>query len=101
MTPEEIASNIISETQLIDNSWQEARQVKIELMAFITQALREAIAEERIECQRIMCYGCRRNLEYVNGMHKIKDGLVPKNEEYRWTNCTALAIRARANTETT
>ena len=87
MTPEEIASNIISETQLIDNSWQEARQVKIELMAFITQALREAIAEERAACAR--------DAEAFALVHSLRGYQADEVAE-----AIARIIRARANTET-
>lgn len=38
----ELARNIISETQLIDNTWQEAHKLKIELVELITQALLSA-----------------------------------------------------------
>jgi len=53
MTPEETANNIISETQLIDNTWQEAHRVKLELVVLIVQAIREAVAEAYETCAQI------------------------------------------------
>jgi len=55
----------------------------------------EAVAEEREACCKSVCFGCRHDLEFVNGMHKIKDGIVPRGDEFRWIVCTALAIRRR------
>lgn len=53
MTPEETASDILSGIQLIDNTYQEACQVKLELATLIAQALHKTMMEEREACARL------------------------------------------------
>ena len=87
MTPEERANIIVSETQLIDNTHQEAHQVKVELVTLITQAIREAIAEER--------EACARDAEAFALVHSLRGYQADEVAE-----AIARIIRARANTET-
>ena len=56
---DEKASNIVSETQLIDNTRQEAHKVKSELVALIAAELRAVAASARAEgaaAERERCY---------------------------------------------
>ena len=94
MTPEDRASNIVYETQLVDNTFQEAAQVEVELIALIAQAIREAVVEEREACA------------YIASSHAIP--ILAENittsgvaRELDMVVQIAAAIRARAKTETT
>jgi hypothetical protein len=58
MTFDEIANNIVSETQLIDNTAADAKRVKAELVKLIVSALQD----ERNRC-----------IEWVQGFANIQD----------------------------